>query len=144
VKLLSDDKASYLTLDADRTDLNCYPSYNLTVEVADGDFRGAVVTWVSLDDMEAFVHQLDDCERTWRGAASLVSISIDEFELHIESSNSLGHFVARYRLTCRSFQREGQMAQTLSGGFNLDSELFANLVRDFAAFVSSLPHPNRR
>lgn len=143
MKLLSNDKASYLTLDADRTDLNCYPSYNLTVEVADGDFRGAVVTWAIRDDLTAFVRQLEHCERTRCGTASLVCRNLDEFELRIESSDALGHFVARYRLACLSFLRDGQTAQTLSGGFNLDSELFANLVRDFAAFVSSLPSPNR-
>jgi hypothetical protein len=144
VKLFSGDKASVLTLDVNPPDLSSYPSYNLTVEVEDGAFRGAVVTWVALDDLMAFVRQLEQCERTRRGTASLVSLSIDEFELRIESSDSLGHFVARYRLTCLSFLRDGQMAQTLSGGFNLDSGLFANLVREFAAFVSSLRSPNRR
>lgn len=71
-------------------------------------------------------------------------MDLDEFELHIERSDSLGHFVVRYRLAGRSFLRDGQMMRTLSGGFNLDSELFGNLVRDFARFAASLPGPGRR
>lgn len=69
MELLAEDKKSVLTLDVDQTDLNCYPSYNLTVEVADGPFRGVVVTWVARDDLTAFVQQLNECEQTRRGHA---------------------------------------------------------------------------
>jgi hypothetical protein len=144
VQLLSEDKKSVLTLDVDQADLSSYPSYNLSVEVMDGNFRGAVVTWMALDDLNTFLHQLEQCEQTRRGRAVLVSMDPDAFVLRIENSERLGHFVTHYQLTERNYTSERGTPCTLSGGFALDAELFAILVRDFAQFAVSASAGGRR
>ena len=143
MRILSANKVDSITLDLDQVGGSIYPDFNLTVEVEDGTFKGVIVTWVAPDDLNGFVRQLEQCERTRRGAATLMGTGEDDFELRVESTDSLGHFAVRYRLTTNNYVLEGGTPRTLYGGFNLDSELFANLVRDFAAFVSSLPSPKR-
>ena len=125
MKLQSEDRNSSITFVLDNLDSDCYPSLNLVASVEDKDFRGAASTWVCMDYLTTFVAQLKECEHTGRGRASLISMSPDEFELVIENSDSLGHFLARYKLAAYSYTRQGGIPQTLTGGFDLDSEFFA-------------------
>lgn len=113
---------------------NRYPSAALSVWVDDGGFSGSVRIWVGADEWNAFVGQLEECERLRRGSATLQSMSPDEFSLRIESGDSLGHFVVRYALLQRDFLRIGSVARTLCGGFDLDSELLRQIVSGFVRF----------
>jgi hypothetical protein len=138
VRLSSDDRMSSSTIEVDEV-VSEYPSLNLVVEVDDGGFRGAVVTWLKADTLAAFVEQLRECERTRRGCAVLTSMSPDELELRIEQADELGHFAASYRLMTDQYTRRGTFQHSLSGGFDLDAEWLAQTVADFAELSDLCP-----
>lgn len=116
---------------------------NVSVEVKDGWFQGTITTWIKQADLEAFIDQLVMCEEIRQGSATLVSMSPDDLELTLESSDSIGHFRVRYKITGYSFVGEDSLPRVLMGGFSLDSEYFAQIVADFRQLANSpgSPHP---
>lgn len=83
MKIVSANKESVILLAIDKQEMDNYPSLNLVVEVKDGDFSGAIVTWLALSDFKRFLLQLKQCEQTRQGQAVLISMNPDEFKLQI-------------------------------------------------------------
>lgn len=99
MELFSEGRASRLTVEVADGEFIHYPSLNLFVTVSDEGFCEArSYVWVTVPDYTDFVMALRQCEQTRRGRAVLSGMSPDEFELVIESSDSLGHFRLRYKL----------------------------------------------
>ena len=141
MELLSDDKTSTISFQVLGFEVEHYPSANLLVKVTDDGFSGSALVWVGADEWDAFVEQLRRCEQNRCGSASLASMDPGEFTLRIEKGDSLGHLVARFQLTQRHLTRAGNVARTLTGGFDLDSEFFAQTVQEFTRFAGSVRNP---
>ena len=134
MKVYSEDRTFFVSVLMDWTDCgNSYGYENLTAEVTDGAFQGAVTAWPDHTSMIRFLEELRQCERTRSGRASL---PLEELELHIESTDALGHFRLRYKLAGSSHTRGSSVPQVLSGGFDLDSEFLLSITNDFAQLVT--------
>ncbi len=131
-KLLSEDKRSRISFLVLEVQTERYPSANLLVEVMDNEFCGWDAVWFGADTWNAFVEQLRQCERTRRGSASLAHGAFVEL-MRVESSDSAGHFVARYNIARgRGLSGGANATATLTGAFVLDSEFFGQMVSDFS------------
>ena len=135
MKLFSEGKASRLTVEVADGEFVYYPSLNLFVTVSDEGFCEArSYVWVTIKDYADFVTALRECEQTRRGCAVLSGMSPGEFEIGIESSDSLGHFYLRYRLVRTSYGWGTERDKMVTGGFELISD-FAQIAADFAELL---------
>ena len=133
IEVWSERRDSHLTIKAIESDFVEYPSLDLSVAVTNEDFceaRGGGL--VGLNEYEAFVVALRQCERTRRGRATLSGMSPDELEVIVESTDSLGHFQLNYRLGRTSYNSRMIRFVTAIGGFDLDAEFSPQTVADFA------------
>ena len=136
MELFSESKASRLTVEVADGEFVEYPSLNLFVAVLDEGFCEArSYAWVTIRDYTDFVAALRQCEQTRRGRAVLSSMSPQELELVVESSDSLGHFHLQYKLVRISSGWGVWQEKIVSGGFELSSEFFAQFVADFASLL---------
>ena len=136
MELFFEGRASRLTVEVADSELIMYPSLNLFVTVSDEGFCEArSYVWVTVPDYTDFVMALRQCEQTQRGRAVLSGMSPNEFELVIESSDSLGHFRLRYKLERISSSWGTWQEKMVSGGFELSSEFIAKIATDFAELL---------
>jgi hypothetical protein len=67
----------------------------LGVSVRCGTFAGSYdQVWIAKDDWSSFVGSIRRLERERNGKASLLSLSPDEFELHLQVVDRAGHLAA--------------------------------------------------
>lgn len=83
--------------------------------------------WFDGSDLETFAGQLRQIERERDGAAKLVAMSPDEFELKVEPFNSTGQCRAVVRLCVTKYVADQLAPALLSGAFEIDSEFVARL-----------------
>jgi hypothetical protein len=108
----------------------------LGVSVCSGFFSGAYdEIWIAQLDWRQFIQSLTNLERDRRGKASLVAMSPDEFELHIEIVGAAGHIVAYGFLSNYSWRRPVPIARLsrVEFGFSLDPSLPRILLEEFIA-----------
>lgn len=136
MELFSESKASHLTVEVADGEFVYYPSLNLFVTVSDEGFCEArSYAWVTVKEYTDFVMALHQCEQTRRGRAILSSMSPGEFEIVIESCDSLGHFHLQYKLAKTFYSWVAYHEKIVSGGFDLDSGFFAQIVGSFAELL---------
>jgi hypothetical protein len=132
MEIVSECRASRLTIEVVGSELVHNPTLNLSVTVVDEGFCGAYDgIWVGMDEYESFVAALRDCEQTRLGKAALDSFSPGELILVIENDDGWGHFRLRYTLGKMSYKSRVPLTKAVTGGFDLDSERLAQHVSDF-------------
>ena len=142
IKIVSENQASSLDLAVIATGNEIYPSMMLSVSIMDEEFTGAYdKVWVSAEDLAKFVADLLLCEQVRKGQASLSSLSPDDLKLTVEQSDGWGHFVLRYTLGRISYSSRISLSKSLSGGFDLDSGSFKEIVEDFADLLRTIAPP---
>jgi len=141
MELFSENRASHLTIEVTEGEFVRYPSLSLFVTISDEGFceaRG--YTWITIENCTAFVTALHRCEQTRRGRAALSGMSLGEFEIVIESCDSVGHFRLQYQLAQAAYNRGAYQERTVSGVFDLDSGFFAEIVASFAELLPDAEH----
>jgi len=143
MKIVAENQTSSLAIVITATDEvpeQMYSSMMLWVSVTDEGFTGARDgVCVLAEDLAKFAADLNLCEQTRKGKASLSSISPGELELTIEQSDGWGHFLLRYTLSkpfCSLYSRSGLLDKSVSGGFDLDASSFKELVEEFDNLIN--------
>ena len=141
MEVFSENRKSHLTVEVTEGEFVYYPSLNLFVTISDEGFceaRGHA--WVTIGNCTDFVAASRSCEQTRRGRAVLSGTSPGEFEIAIESCDSVGHFRLQYKLTHGVYSWGAYHEKTVSGVFDLDSGCFAQTVAGFAELLPADPH----
>jgi hypothetical protein len=70
-----------------------YPSHKIEIKLQTENLRAHFdnFIWISDENVEAFVTQLDNLDKTRKGKATLTSMSPGEFELTFKPIDDLGH-----------------------------------------------------
>lgn len=70
-----------------------FPSHKIEIKLATENLKSnfSNYTWISDADVETFISQLDNLDKTRKGKAILTSMSPGEFELSFKSIDNLGH-----------------------------------------------------
>jgi hypothetical protein len=108
----------------------------LSVSVRMDEFEGAYDrVWIACDDWRDFIASLNALERTREGTASLIAMSPDEFELHLQIIDLAGHLVAHGFLSrYHFFQRAKIQRSRIAFRAEVDPSLLRELVSTFTEF----------
>src|ERR1041385_150373 len=70
-----------------------YPSHKIEVKLQTENLKAHFdnYIWISNKDVETFILQLDNLDKTRKGKAILTSMSPGEFELSFKAVDALGH-----------------------------------------------------
>jgi hypothetical protein len=100
----------------------------LSVGVGRGDFRG-VLAEVSLEpgELEAFVKELRDLEKSRQGQASLSAENSLEFKLVIASTDRSGHLEVSGNLA----RSDREASASIAFRFDIDPSALPQVLRDF-------------
>jgi hypothetical protein len=128
VELFAEMRSSVIRLELSGVSREYNPSFEVTIHVDDEGFSGWGTFWIYLDEWKAFLQDLMECERTRRGLATLEGMGPGERLLTLSSTDSLGHFTARYVIK----RHRAETSDTvLIGGFPLDVSCFGHMVSGF-------------
>ena len=130
VELFAEARSSVLRLALDEVRPEYYPSFQLSADVVDEGFTGGGMYWIEIDVWKAFLTDLQECERTRTGLATLEGMSPGEFRLVLTSTDSLGHFDVCYTIK-RVHYTNRLNETTLSGMFPLDVSCFRQFYSGF-------------
>jgi hypothetical protein len=97
-----------------------------------GTFQGQIHAWFFDEDIETFLDQLRECERTRRGEARLEAMSPEEFSMRIFNTDSSGHFAISYKI---NYLRVQTAVARMADEHTLDPSLLPKLLRDFEEFL---------
>lgn len=98
----------------------------LTIEAEGFCGRGSV--WVGAESLKVFVEELRNLEAERRGAAELVGLSPDTFQLRVRITDSVGHALVEGRLA--------KLHQSLEFRFAFDPDQLPALLAEFAIFAT--------
>jgi len=108
----------------------------LAVSVRSGDFAGKYgEVWIAKDEWQSFLISLAQLERERKGTASLLAMSPDEFELHLQITDRAGHLVA-FGFLARHFWLPPTHEATISRvhyGMRLDPSMLRVFVEQFTS-----------
>ena len=137
LRIVSESREQRLELDTNEYTDHVYPSISVVASVTDGAFSGANPSvWIAVESLDSFLSELRSLERTRRGSARLEGMSPKELDLVIESVDGAGHCHLRYTISRMTFTAAGTSVHSVSGSFDLDSELLVSLLTDFVAWAS--------
>jgi hypothetical protein len=123
MKFTSDDRESSVALVLTEIDDNPYmPGVKLEIAVRDRAFYGAITSWFEKDNLQQFVSEFNKCAKLGRDSAQLMSMGPEEAEIHVQRSDSVGHFMLSYKVSANNYVRAGAIMTILAGSFDLDSE----------------------
>jgi len=108
----------------------------LKVSVRMDDFAGAYDgVWIARDDWREFITSLQTLEPERRGKASLIAMSPDEFELHLEIIDRAGHLAAHGFLSRYHFRpNQDPLRSRIEYYVDVDPSLLRELVGSFSAW----------
>ena len=112
----------------------------LSVSVRMDGFAGTYdQVWIASDDWREFIASLNALERAREGTASLIAMSPDEFELHLQIIDLAGHLVAHGFLSrYHFFQRAETQRSRIAFRADVDPSLLSELVSTFREFGKAL------
>ncbi|HEY6246744.1 MAG TPA: hypothetical protein VIX17_22510 [Pyrinomonadaceae bacterium] len=107
-----------------------------SVVASSNTFRGEIPSvWFSCENLDDFLRQLDQLNRTRNGSITLSNLSsLSEYNplvLDIFSIDNSGHLGVKVRLFRLSYDWEEEEALKLSISFPLDNDRFAEVVAGF-------------
>lgn len=133
--IVSEDKKSYINIDFEEDELEHLPSVRVSVSIRNAEFSGCNNrVWLELDIFKAFISELEVIDMNRKGSAALGSMSPDDFSLKIETYGLTGHLTLRYKLS-KSMYCPEHTCLSITGGFELDTSNFSNLVKEFKRFL---------
>jgi hypothetical protein len=114
----------------------------LKVSVRMDDFAGAYAgVWIARDDWRAFITSLRTLEHERRGEASLIAMSPDKFELHLEIIDRAGHLAAHGFLSRYHFRpNQDALRSRIEYYVDVDPSLLRELVGSFSAWYQDPSH----
>lgn len=114
-----------------KTDIAC------RIKVFCNGFGGEVEgVWFSEEDIKSFLQQIEELDKTRKGAAELLNMSSQSdsspLKFVIFSTDSLGHLAAQVTLQ-KPFYLANQYIETLktSVSFDIDSSLLPSIINNF-------------
>lgn len=130
MKIESIDKKSFIALRLEERGDDRLPSRRLAIESQLGDFSGRYdQVWVEQAQLERFIAETTELERTRRGTATLQAMSPDEFLLHIKVIDAAGHVAVTVQIRRRGYVGQEHQRFGLEGGFELEPSTLPALVR---------------
>jgi hypothetical protein len=120
-----------------------------SVSASSDGFCGKVSSvWFSPEDIDAFLKQLDQLEKTRKGSASLSNLSsLSEYSpltFEIFSIDDLGHRVLTVELVKISYLGGALTPLRTSMSFRLDGEWFNSVVAGFRKLFSGIAGPTEQ
>lgn len=103
-----------------------------------GEFGGRYDSiWLEASALMCFVNELKVAENCRQGGASLQSMSPDEFRLHIQSRDAVGHFAVEVLLSRHHHSGPANRLTSVSGGFEIDPDSLPAVLNAFKALSGS-------
>ena len=100
----------------------------LSVGVGRGDFRGVLAeVWLEPGELEGFVKELRDLEKSRQGRASLSAENSLDFKLVIASTDRSGHLEVSGNLACS----DREASASIAFRFDIDPSALPQVLRDF-------------
>jgi hypothetical protein len=142
MRIESNDRKSYLNIEYVDSEIERYPSVCVVITVQDGDFRGYNKdVWIELDLLKNYIENLKILDKTRRGAASMNSMSPEEFQIKIETYDLSGHMILNYKISQYAHRMPNTNIISLTGAFELDVSLFTNIISEFGHLANEKNYP---
>jgi hypothetical protein len=104
----------------------------LSIEVASDKYRGHAFAWVASAEMNQFIAQLRELERTRTGSAQLTGMSPTKFRLRIYILDRQGHVALEGWI---SHSTRGQFMQSLEFAFEFDPTSLPKILANYEAIA---------
>jgi hypothetical protein len=115
----------------------CAGDVNVRVDLSLQEFYGSYAgVWLELPEMEKFISDLEELDKTRSGRAKVSSMSLDEFTLEISSSDSLGHMEIEAQLHRHQYSGSKYWPIYLKGSFEVQPETIRQLISCFKVFTN--------
>lgn len=101
---------------------------NLKLQSFSGSYDGV---WLEFPEIERFISNLEELDKTRSGSAKVESMSPDEFTLEVRSSDSLGHMEIEAQLHRYQYSGSKSWPIHLKGGFEVEPEIIRSLLSCF-------------
>lgn len=133
----SQDKNSHITFELEEYVHNRQPSLSCTIDILDNHFKGwNIGVWFTLGDLCSFINELEGLQIKKQGEASLMAMSHEDFNITFKNFNNKGNIVISYSLSNIRYNSDISLRNTLTGGFQIDSEFFSIILGDFKKLAS--------
>lgn len=134
------DRESSITIDYVDSEIVRYPSICVCIAVRNDNFAGLNKdVWIELDAFKKFTDALKELDYKRKGFASVESMSPEEFFLSVETYDSSGHLLLKYKIFEHGYCPN--VSKSLSGGFELDPSFFTQIVNDFIKLGDTSKYP---
>jgi hypothetical protein len=133
VKIESLDRKSFIVLRFEERGDDRLPSRRLAIESQLGDFSGHYDhVWVEQAQLERFVAEVKQLERTRRGSAALEAMSPEELLLRINVIDVTGRVAVTVQLRRQGYVGQKHQRFGVEGGFELEPSTLPALVRELS------------
>lgn len=140
MKITSDDKQSEVLIESCHSALATYlyPAICVSLHMKTNEVSGRrEEVWIEQDEINRFLSQLKALDATRKKAATLKTMTPDDFTLTLFPLDPLGHIGLKATIRGRKCRAGGRLFEfSVEGAFEIDPTTVPQIIADFSGLIS--------